>query len=237
MYSCARYCRALLEDGFDVFTFDFRGHGDSSNEENYHPRQWVSDREIDDVLGAIAFLEDYLEGQGKAPEIGIFGISRGAGAAMLACIRNPAVKAIVTDGLFSTDITLEWFMRRWACIFAKVRFVYENHPDAFWSFLRWLVFIFVHRKFKCTYPAARKALKKMIPRPMLFIHGQRDSYISVEQAHYLHDLAAGPKSLWIVPDARHNQAVAVKPAEYAQRTVDFFNRYLYSQQPMRDTGG
>src|ERR1017187_8010960 len=30
MYSCARYARPLIESGFDVFTFDFRGHGQSS---------------------------------------------------------------------------------------------------------------------------------------------------------------------------------------------------------------
>jgi pimeloyl-ACP methyl ester carboxylesterase len=226
MYSCARYCRALLESGYDLFSFDFRGHGESSCDEGYQPRQWVSDREINDAMGAIAFVEDYLESQNLPVEIGMFGISRGAGAAILASLRNPAVKAIATDGLFSSDRTLEDLMRRWASIFAKVRFVYENHPPAFWQFLRWLLFIFAHRKFNCRYPSARKGLKHMIPRPIFMIHGERDSYIPVDQAKFLLKLASEPKSLWIVPGAKHNQGVIVSPQEYAEKTVGFFDHYL-----------
>jgi len=227
MYSCARYCRSLLDAGFDVFSFDFRGHGESSNQEDYHPRQWVSDREIDDVLGAVAFLEDYLESQGRPVELGLFGISRGACAATIACARTPVVRAIITDGLFSTDVTCEALMKRWASIFAKVRLVYENHPDVFWRFLRWLLMIFVHRRFHCRYPSVRKAMKKMITRPMLMIHGERDSYIPVEQAEALWRILGEPKQLWTVPNAKHNQSVVVEPAEYATKSAAFFEQYLY----------
>jgi pimeloyl-ACP methyl ester carboxylesterase len=226
MFSCARYCRPLLESGYDLFTFDFRGHGESSTEEGYQPRQWVSDREVSDAMGAIAFVEDYLDSQNLPVELGVFGISRGAGAAIIASMRNPAVKAILTDGLFSTDITLEALMRKWAYIFAKVRFVYENHPPAFWQFLRWLLFFFVHRQFNCHYPSVRKVLNRMNPRPFFLIHGERDSYIRNEQAEVLYSLVSGPKTLWIVPGAKHNQAVIVSPQEYAEKTLGFFDRYL-----------
>lgn len=226
MYSCARYCMPLVAAGYDIFTFDFRGHGGSSHQEDYKPRQWVSDREADDVWGAMAFAEDYLESQGRPVELGVFGISRGAAAALAASARNPAVKAIITDGVFSTDITLEALMRRWACIFAKVRFVYENHPDTFWRFLRWLLFVSARKEFRCRFPSVRKILKKMLPRPILMIHGERDSYIPVEQAKCLYDLAADPKTLWIVPEAKHNQSVVIAPEEYAAKTVGFFDRHL-----------
>jgi len=226
MYSCARYTRALLESGYDIFSFDFRGHGESSCDEGYQPRQWASDREVNDVQGAIAYVEDYLEEQGLPVELGIFGISRGAAAGVFAAMRNPAIKAICTDGMFSTDSTLEYLMKKWASIFAKVRFVYENHPPAFWRFLRWLLFIFANRKFKCYFPSVRKALPRMLPRPIFMIHGQRDSYIPEELAHQLFDLAQPPKTLWIVPGAKHNQGVIVSPQEYAEKTVGFFDRFL-----------
>jgi len=226
MYSCARYCRPLLEAGYDVFSFDFRGHGESSGEPGYQPRQWPSDREVNDMLGAIAYVEDWLQRQGRPVEIGLFGISRGAGTAILASQFNPAVRAIITDGAFSSDATLEYLMKRWAYIFAKVRFVYENHPPQFWQFLRWLLFRECKRKLRCTFPSVRKALKRMIPRPILFIHGERDSYIPVEQSQLLYDLARGPKSLWVVPSAKHNQSVVVRPDYYARRTVEWFDRYL-----------
>ncbi|MFH1417153.1 MAG: alpha/beta fold hydrolase [Planctomycetota bacterium] len=225
-HSCARYCRPLISAGYDVFSLDFRGHGESAAEEGYVPRQWASDREVADMTGAIAYAEQWLEEQGRPIEMGLFGISRGANAGILAAAQCASVKAVVTDGAFSSDSTLEHFMKRWAKIFAKVRVVYENHPPEFWRFLRWCLFITTRFKFKCVYPSLRKVLTRMIPRPMLFIHGARDSYIPVEQSRLLYALSAQPKYLWVVPGAKHNQSVAMRPAEYARRTVEFFNRYL-----------
>ncbi len=224
--SCARYCRPLLAAGYDIFTFDFRGHGAAAAEEGYVPRQWASDREVADFSAAIAYAEQWLDKQGRPIELGIFGISRGACAAILASAQNASVKALVVDGAFSSDSTLEHFMKRWAKIFAKVRFVYENHPPEFWRFLRWCLFMTTRLKFKCAYPSVRKVLTRMMPRPMLFIHGGRDSYIPVEQSRALYALSAQPKYLWIVQEAKHNQSVTARPEEYARRTVEFFDRYL-----------
>lgn len=64
------------------------------------------------------------------------------------------------------------------------------------------------------------------PRPILFIHGERDSYIPVEQSHMLYEMAPGPKFLWVVPGAKHNQSAVLRPELYAARTVAFFNHYL-----------
>ncbi|MFH0983203.1 MAG: alpha/beta fold hydrolase [Planctomycetota bacterium] len=224
--SCARYCRPLLDAGYDVFSFDFRGHGQSPDEENYRPRQWPSNREVDDMLGAIAYVEDYLENACRPPNIGLFGISRGAGAALVAATAVSSVKAVVTDGAFSSDTTLEYLMKRWAKIFAKVRVVYENHPPVFWRFLRWLLFRECGRRFHCSYPSVRKALARLRDVPILLIHGEKDSYIPVSQTQMLYDEAGEPKYIWIVPGAKHNQSVVVRPEEYAAKTLQFFHRYL-----------
>ncbi len=225
-FSCARYCRPLIAAGYDVFSFDFRGHGQSAVEEGYTARQWTSDREVADMMGAISYVEQWLEDHDRPIEIGLFGISRGGCAGVLAAAECASIKAIITDGAFSSDCTLEHLMKRWAKIFAKVKIVYENHPPEFWRFLRWCLFITCRIKFKCTYPSVRKALTRMVPRPMLLIHGERDSYIPVEQSRLLYALTAQPKFLWVVRAAKHNQSVDVQPAEYARRTVQFFDRYL-----------
>ena len=225
-YSCSRYCRPLLAVGYDVLTFDFRGHGRSAGEEGYKPRQWPSDREQSDMLGAIAFAEDYLERRGRPREVGLFGISRGGGAAILASVGLESVKAILTDGAFSSDTTLEYLMQRWASIFAKVRLIYENHPPTFWRFLRWLTFRQSRRRFNCRYPSVRKAIVRIGPRPIFLIHGERDSYIPVSQSQLLYDLARGPRYLWIVPRAKHNQCIIQQPEEYAGLTVRFFDQHL-----------
>ncbi len=224
--SCAKYCRHLLEAGYDIFTFDFRGHGDSAPEAGYTPRQWASDREMLDMNAAISYAEQWLEEQGRPIELGLFGISRGACTALLAAETNASVRAIVCDGAFSSDGMLEHLMKRWAKIFARVRVVYENHPPEFWRFLRWCLFVSARFKLKCRFPSVRKALVRMIPRPILFIHGERDSYIPVEHSQLLYAQSAQPKYLWIVPRAKHNQPVDLRPDEYGRRTVQFFDRCL-----------
>ena len=225
-YSCARYCRPLLEAGYDVMTFDFRGHGGSRTEEGYKPRQWASDRELADMLGAIAHAEEWLEQAGRPREVGLFGISRGGCAAILAAVGVSSVRAILTDGAFSTDSTLEYLMKRWATIFAKVRVVAESHPPVFWRFLRWLLLRDAGQRWKCRFPSVRKALARLGERPVFLIHGERDSFIPVAQSQMLYDLAHGPKYLWIVPAAKHNQSVVVQPEQYARRIVQFFDQHL-----------
>lgn len=226
MHSCARYCRPLQQAGYDVFTFDFRGHGQSDNDPGYAPRQWVSDREIADIRGALTYLTNWLEQHRYPHEIGLFGISRGASAGILAAAENPDIRVIVSDGAFSTDRTIEHFMKRWAYIFAKVRILYENHHPAFWRFLRWSMMHLARREFRCEFPSVRKAIQRMTPRPMLFIHGEKDSYLPVEQSRLLYALAPQPKHLWIAPGARHNQAVLLHPELYSRLTTGFFDRYL-----------
>ena len=225
-HSQARYCRPLLDAGYDVMAFDFRGHGQSTGEEGHKPRQWASDREQSDMLGAIAWAEDYLEQNGRPPELGLFGISRGGSAAILAAVNVPSVRAILTDGAFSTDTTLETLMKRWATIFAKVRVVAESHPPTFWRFLRWLLIRDCQRTFGCRFPSVRKALLRLGDRPVFFIHGERDGFIPVSQSQLLYSLAQGPKYLWIVPSAKHNQSAVVQPEQYAERTVRFFDEHL-----------
>lgn len=228
MYSCARYIRPLLEAGYNVFTFDFRAHGDSGGAD-YKPVQWPSDKELGDVLGACAYIQALLANEGKSSEIGLFGISRGAGAGVLAAASDPSIKAIICDGAFSTEHTLIALMKRWAHIFASIKLVYQNHPDAFWRFLLWVIMRFAQPKLKRRFPSVRKALRDMQPRPIFFIHGERDSYIRVEQTNLLHETAPSPKYLWIVNKAKHNQAVIREPRAYAARTVAFFDKHLADQ--------
>ena len=226
MYSCGRYVRPLVEAGFDVFAFDFRGHGESSGRGRYKPLQWPSDKDMEDVLGAVAHVESALEEEGRPMEVGVFGISRGAGAALLAAHTQANIKAIVCDGAFSTGETLITYMKRWVAIFARIKLVYENHSDHFWRFLLWLLMRFAQPRMGCRYPSVSKSLKYMQPRPVFFIHGKEDRYIDVSQTRMLYAEAPDPKYLWVVEGAKHNQSVAVQPRQYARRTVGFFLRHL-----------
>ena len=232
--SCMRYCHSLLDAGYDLFTFDFRGHGYSATETGYRPRHWPSDREAADMLGAIAFVTSWLEEQGRPRSVGLFGISRGAGAALLAAERTEDVRAIVVDGAFSSDTLIEYMMKRFATTFARIKVVARNHPAAMWRFLRWMLFRDCARRFQCRFPSLRKVVARLKNKPILFIHGEKDSYIPVAQSVDLHRLARGPKELWIVQGAKHNQSVLTAPDEYARRLIGFYDQYLASR-PARQT--
>ena len=220
--SCLRYCKGLLDAGFDVFTFDFRNHGHSSRVPNYTPRQWPTDKDASDVLGACAFIESL---HSKDHPIGLFGVSRGGGAAIMAAGQTSAVKAIITDGAFSTDWTVEASIDRWAEIFAKFAWFFRRVPH-FIRFYRWLVIGQTEVRLKCRFPSVRKIVNKMDSRPMFFIHGKKDSYIEPEQAVRIYAQARKPKFIWIVPKARHNRSVEVVPGLYSERTTAFFRKYL-----------
>lgn len=233
MFSCARYARPLVDAGFDVFTFDFRGHGDSSCPRGYRALQWPSDRELEDVLGACAFVEDALSTESRSARVGVFGISRGAGAGILAASSDPNISCLVCDGAFSTAETLVALMKRWAYIYARVKLAYRNHPDAFWHFLLWCMMRFAQPKLGRRFPSVRKALKNMVSRPILFIHGAKDSYVRPDQTRLLYAVVGEPKYLWIVPEAKHNHSVVVAPGKYSARTVAFFRKHL-AGEPVSD---
>jgi len=234
MYSWVRYCRSLLEAGFDIFTFDFRNHGRSGGLPGYQSRLWCTDKEVLDCLGALALVQSELEDRNLNVNIGLFGISRGAGAALIAAAqaqKKTLVKAILADGAFSTDITLEWFMKKWAHVFARVRFVYENHRPFFWHFLCWLLLKFARIRFNCRFPSVRKTLMRLKNMPIFFVHGERDSYIDCEQAKMLFETAHRPRYLWIVPGAKHNQSSILDTDRYAAYTLGMFEKYLTGGSP------
>lgn len=224
--SAIRYCEPLLRRGFDVLTFDYRGHGESAPEAGYRPRQFPTDREVWDTLGAIRFARLHLERSGRPAEVGLFGLSRGGAAAVLAAVESPGVRAVVTDGLFSSDSTIEYLFKRFATVFAKIRVIAENHPPAFWRFMRWMFLSEWERRHKCTFPSTKRALDRLGDRPLLMIHGERDCLVRLEQVRSLYEATPGPKSLWIVEGARHNQALRVAPAQYARRVTQFFETHL-----------
>ncbi len=78
----------------------------------------------------------------------------------------------------------------------------------------------------------RKAVVRLGRRPILFIHGEKDSYIPVIQSQALYELARGPKYLWVVPGAKHNQAIECLPREYGRRVARFFEEHLASDDPV-----
>jgi alpha-beta hydrolase superfamily lysophospholipase len=223
-WACVPYCGCLREHGFDIFCFEPRGQGTSPGQAGYQPMQWVTDFEVADFRAAVAYLRSRAD---KDPRgIGFFGISKGAGAGLLAAAAESYVRCCAADGLFATHTTMVPYMKKWVMIYGKDSPLIRNLPD--WYF-RWIAYVglrHVERDRHCIFPHLEQALARLSPRPLLMIHGAADTYIKLEMAQPLFERAGEPKEFWLVDKAKHNQSLHVAGEEYHRRIVQFFTAHL-----------
>jgi len=224
MNSCVRYAEFLRDTGFNVLAFDFRGHGLSGNSPNYVIRQWTTEKEVTDVEAAIRFVRSRGE-----RNIGLLGISRGGVAGTIAASRDGSICAVLMDGAFDTRATVEYYMHKWVSIFATVRIVYKNLPDAAYRSVSYLAVKISELRLGCKFPSLIKVLRER-KFPLFMIHGIEDGYIDVSHANFLYGCASEPKELWLVPGAKHNESVIVREEEYRSRVSDFFEREFSRQK-------
>lgn len=225
------YSKFLLESGYNVFAFDFRGHGQSLNQDGYIPRVWTTTNEIDDLLGAIHYIRTMPDLE--IGSFGVLGVSRGAATALTAIPFAPEIKAVVSDSAFSTLETITDYMQKWVTIFAYVPFIYHRFSSFVIRRINYRSYRLLGRmamktaqlRYRFRFPSLEKVLSTS-PVPVLFIHGCQDSFINFHHARFLYEKSAGPKELWLVEGARHNEAVKVAPEEYARKVTDFFKKYL-----------
>ena len=62
--------------------------------------------------------------------------------------------------------------------------------------------------------------------PTLVIGGARDPFTPPDETRALYDAVPGPKELWLVEGAGHEDLLAVAPAAYRQRVLGFLGRHL-----------
>ncbi|MBI3406852.1 MAG: alpha/beta fold hydrolase [Planctomycetes bacterium] len=223
-WSCQSYCDFLREAGYDVFSFEMRGQGDSPSHEGYEPLQWVTEFEVRDFESALA----YLKGRGDADPngVGFFGLSKGAGAGMIAASADPYVRCLVTDGMFGTYSTMLPYMRKWIVIYSKNPRLAAMLPTWYYHHAANVALRGICAERGCRFPRLSKALPRVAPRPILMIHGGADNYIKPEMAKKLFETAGAPKDLWIVEGAKHNQAINQAAGEYQRRVLGFFEKHL-----------
>jgi dipeptidyl aminopeptidase/acylaminoacyl peptidase len=217
--SCTKYSLFLPQAGYNLFSIDFRGHGSSSNLDGYVSRQWVSAYEVYDLLGAVEYVCERKDVDPK--KIGLFGVSRGGGAAICAAAQSPEVKVVIADSAFSTKKTLNAYMKKYTSMFLPV----AHLGNVVYVFLENTVIKVAEIKLGYKLPSVENAVKAL-RRPLLMFHGQRDAYIGVDQAKWLFSLAAEPKDFVEVSGARHNESVVVNKDLYQSKIVDFLQKYL-----------
>jgi len=137
---------------------------------------------------------------------------------------------VATDGAYGTHTTVVPYMRRWVQIYNNNHLFQRVMPTWFYGLVGTAGVKQVARNRGVTYPSVEKAAGRL-NRPLLMIHGEGDTYIKPEMAKALFDRGRGLKELWLVPKAKHNQALAVAGAEYHDRVVAFFDAHLAMAGP------
>ena len=199
----------LRDARFNLFLFDFRGHGGSTGRTTSFG--W---REQRDLEGALAFLGRQAEIPARA--YGIYGISMGAAVALMVAARDERLGAVAVDSPYqSLEASLRRHMVLWYPAVPRVP-------------LLWFVLATYRMRFG-VWPSRvspLRAIAQIAPRPVLLIQGSRDKRVAPEEARRLHAGAGTPKELWIVEGADHLGGFAQDPKAYQSRLESFFNSSL-----------
>jgi pimeloyl-ACP methyl ester carboxylesterase len=222
-WAARSYCDKLLASGYDVFCYEPRNIGDSDSDPAYQPLQWVTDKDVSDMKTALHYLKNRPDADERG--VGLFGISKGGSTGFLVAANEPSIRCIATDGAYATYTTMVPYMQKWIKIYSARHTLQRMLPTWFYGLVGVSGLNRVARIRGVNYPSVEKAVSRL-NRPLLMIHGEGDTYIKPEMAKALFDRATGPKEFWLVPKAKHNQAIAIAEEEYHRRIVEFFDKNL-----------
>lgn len=205
------------ELGYNVLLPDLHGHGLS--EGNEVQMGWL-DRL--DVLQWTATADSLFSKNGQSTEMVVHGISMGAATTMMLSgdiqqppYERPFIKCMVED----CGYTSVWDEFRSEL---KARFHLPAFP------LLHLADIACQWQYGWGFRQA-SALEqvKKCTLPMLFIHGDADTFVPTWMVYPLYEAKPQPKELWIVPGARHAVSYKENKAEYTARVKRFTEQYIH----------
>jgi dipeptidyl aminopeptidase/acylaminoacyl peptidase len=197
--------KELVGHGYNVLMFDMRGHGESGGE---HISAGLYEK--NDLLGAI----DYVRGRGIESKIGVLGFSMGATVCLMAAPASEEIGAVVADAAYADIVSI-------------IESEFAERSDLPRFFIPIILFMT-----RTAYDVDFTAIKpeeavKETSVPVFIIHGEQDEMIPVEHAYRLKEASQNPDSrLWVVPEAQHANSYLVKPTQYKEQVISFFDEAL-----------
>ena len=194
------YVDWLPAEGFQVFTFDYRGYGRSGGAPT---RRGL----YEDCLSAL----DYIKSRPDVDtsRLVVLGQSLGGANALYALGKNPqaGVKAVAIDSTFYSYQSI-------------TRDVIAGIPLLRW--LRWPLSLMVIGNDHSPGPV----INQISPTPLLLIHGTADRVIPYRHAEALFAAAREPKQLWTIENGQHTDALVTHGDLYRRRLLDFYREAL-----------
>ncbi len=173
----------LTLEGYDVFTFDYRGYGRSEGS----PTQDGVHRDAQSALETVLTLPDI-----NKERLFVLGQSLGGAIAVYAVANSEHknhVKALILDSAFSSyrDIAREklaQFMLTWPFQYPLSLLFNDDYSPVKW-------------------------IRTVHPLPVLIIQGDQDTTVPVHHSSILYGTALDPKELWVVNGVGHIQGLSV----------------------------
>lgn len=194
-------------EGFNLFYFDFRAHGES---EGKHVT--MGKMELLDFAAAMDYLRKNRPR--SAANLSVFGLSMGAAVAAMALPSHPELKAAVLESPFADFHEVG---RRWA---------WHNLRVPYFPVIMTLMYVARlrsgHDDIDRYSPEAYLPSSKT---PLFIIAAEHDGIMPPEDVHRLYASAPEPKEYWMVPGAVHAKCRQTAPADYEARVAAFLRSH------------
>ena len=199
-------CAHLWKAGHNVLAFEYYGHGAIVGKP-----VTLGYREMNDFLGAAAYAKS------RAPQarIGAVGYSMGAAVAIMCCARSMEIEALIADSAFATHKSvLEYAVQRTLHL-----------PFALFDWITDLL-LWWRAGYHFNQVEPLRDIGRIAPRPVLIIHGLKDSIVDPRDASLLYEAAGDSKELWLLPGIEHCGAYFADRENYVNKVIDFFDLNL-----------
>lgn len=204
----AQYVKLYHDMGFNILVPDARGHGTS--EGDYIGFGW---HERNDYMQWIQLMMDKV---GTDAELALFGISMGGATVMNVSGEElpDNVKVIVEDcGYSSLNGELAYQLKDMydlpAFPLIPVTSLVTKIRSDYWFG-----------------EADTVAQVKNNNVPMLFIHGEKDTFVPTEMVYDVYEANPTPKELYIAPNADHAESYEQNKEDYKKKVQDFVSEYI-----------
>lgn len=200
--------------GYNGLVFDFRHQGQSGGNIST-----VGYQERLDIIAAVRYALD--QERAERPVI-LWGVSMGAAAALLAAAETPDVSAVISDSTFLSfpdTVRHHYYLFR---SFARSRWWWFPSLPGFPIIDEVIYWSAWRGHFRPEDFDMEPAVKRINPRPILFVAVEHDPRMPPSIAQRLYSLATSPqKMIAILPGNRHGEGFKLDTEQYEKTVKEF----------------